>query len=120
MARFRLAREAEADIQGIAAWSRARFGDESRRRYVALIAAAILDVAEDPDRIGQAPRPELGDRIRSWPLRLSRHHSRGGRVRQPRHILIYRADGDAIEIVRVLHDAMDPARHVDVDPRTDE
>ncbi|MBX3029704.1 MAG: type II toxin-antitoxin system RelE/ParE family toxin [Chloroflexi bacterium] len=120
MARYRLTREAEADIESIASWSEARFGRESRRRYIALLVAAFLDVTEDPTRIGHVARPELGEGIRSWHLRGSRHHSTGRAVRQPRHILIYRVDGDVIEIVRVLHDAMDPRRHLDPDEAREE
>jgi len=36
------------------------------------------------------------------------------RPHKVRHVLIYRADsiGLAIEVVRILHDAMDPTRHL--------
>ncbi len=120
MRRLRLTHEAETDIEGIVAWSRARFGDESWRRYAALLAAAIQDIAEDPERVGHQARPELGNRILSWHLRMSRHHLTASTVRRPRHVLIYRIEGDIIEVVRVLHDAMDPVRHVEPDAHASE
>lgn len=116
MAKSRLTQEAETDIAGIAAWSRAQFGDGARRRYVALIAAAILDVASNPDRVGHSPRPELGDEIRTWHIRLSRRRSTTGTVRQPRHVLVHRREGDVVTILRVLHEAMDLPLHLDSTP----
>jgi toxin ParE1/3/4 len=36
------------------------------------------------------------------------------KVRRPVHVLYYRvAQGGAIEIVRVLHERMEPSRHLD-------
>ncbi|MBW7924067.1 MAG: type II toxin-antitoxin system RelE/ParE family toxin [Burkholderiaceae bacterium] len=36
-------------------------------------------------------------------------------VRRPRHFLIYRMEGDIVVVARLLHDAMEPARHLDPD-----
>ncbi len=113
MARHRLTHAAEADVAEIAVWSQARFGDGARRRYVALIAAAVLDVADDPDRVGHSPLPELGDGIRTWHLRLSRRRSTAGAVRRPRHVVVYRVEDDVVAILRVLHEAMDLPRRLD-------
>ena len=41
MANFRVSHAAQADIISILAWSNEQFGEEARRRYEALIAAAI-------------------------------------------------------------------------------
>jgi toxin ParE1/3/4 len=37
-------------------------------------AAALRDLARQPDRPGSLARPELGAGVRSWHLRLSREH----------------------------------------------
>ncbi|HEY5877406.1 MAG TPA: type II toxin-antitoxin system RelE/ParE family toxin [Nakamurella sp.] len=113
MAKYRLTHAAQADIVSILAWSGEQFGEEARKRYEALIATAIRDVASATDGAGHTPRPELGNGVFSWHFSQSRARSSGGRVRRPRHFLIFRRDGDVLVIGRVLHDAMDLRRHVD-------
>jgi len=49
MARFRLSRPAQADLAGILATSAERWGLEGRRRYAAILAAAMRKVAADPE-----------------------------------------------------------------------
>jgi plasmid stabilization system protein ParE len=49
MTRFRLARPAQADLKQILATSAERWGDESRRRYAAMLVAAMRHVAADPE-----------------------------------------------------------------------
>ena len=109
MAGYRLSAAAQADLINILAWTHERFGESARERYEALVVAALRDVAAQPDRAGSIERPELGEGVRSWHLRLSRERARlaTGIVRRPRHFLIYRMDNG-----RVLHDAMEPALHL--------
>jgi toxin ParE1/3/4 len=61
--------------------------------------------------------PELGASIRSWHLRLSREHVNPsvGIVRRPRHFLVYRLEPDLVVVGRLLHDAMELARHLDAE-----
>lgn len=114
MSRYRLTHAAQADIVTILAWSHHQFGEEARRRYEALIAAAIRDAAtRDGKGLGELLRPELGDGVFSWHLAQSRDRSPGGAVRRPRHFLICRRDGDVLVVGRVLHEAMELRRHVD-------
>lgn len=114
MARYRLSAAAQADILNILAWTDEQFGEVARKRYEALIAAGLRDVASAPNQAGSAERPELGDGVRSWHLRLSRERGRTatGIVRNPRHLLIYQPGLDAVLIARVLHDAMELVRHL--------
>lgn len=127
MRTIRLAAAAEADIVEILAHSERDFGIVARRRYEKLLATALNDICEAPERPGSAARPELGDGIRSWHLRLSRERARGsdGGVRRPRHLILYTIVDDAIiGILRVLHDAMEVHRHLGeaetLDPNGDE
>ena len=65
---------------------------------------------------GSIERPELGNGVRSWHLRLSKDHvasSSAGVVQRPRHFLIYRREPALLVVGRVLHDAMELARHAD-------
>lgn len=114
MAGYRLSAAAQADLINILAWTHERFGESARERYEALVVAALRDVAAQPDRAGSIERPELGEGVRSWHLRLSRERARlaTGIVRRPRHFLIYRMDNGLLVIGRVLHDAMEPALHL--------
>jgi toxin ParE1/3/4 len=67
--------------------------------------AAIHALAGGPDVHGTVQRDEIG------PGRRTLHVARGGR--RGRHVLVYHAVGERlIEVIRVLHDSMDLARHV--------
>jgi toxin ParE1/3/4 len=110
-----LAPAAEADLAGILAWSAEAFGDAARRRYAALIVQAIEDLTVDPARVGVETRPEIAAGVQTYHLAHSRNRvaPAAGRVITPRHFVIFRLRSDsAVEIVRVLHDSMDLARHL--------
>lgn len=118
MARYRLTHAAQADIVSILAWSHEQFGEEARKRYETLIAAAIQDAAiQDAathgDEVRRVLRPELGEGVFSWHLARSGTGTPGERVHRPRHFLICRRDGDVMVVGRVLHDAMELRRHLD-------
>ncbi len=117
MLRYRLSDAAQADVINILAWTHEQFGEAARLRYQSLIVAALRDVATQPDRPGSIARPELGARVRSWHLRLSRDHvaTDAEMVRRPRHFLVYRPESALLVVGRVLHDAMELARHLDSD-----
>lgn len=115
MARYRLSAAAQTDLVDILARTHENFGDAARKRYEALVVTALRDIASRPDRPGSIERPELGKGVRSWHLKLSRERARthAGIVRRPRHLLIYRTEADVIVVGRVLHDAMELAKHLD-------
>ena len=118
MLAYRLSDAAQADVVNILGWTQAQFGEAARLRYAALIVAVLRDVATQADRPGSTPRLELDAGVRSWHLRLSRDHvragvgSRAGSVRKPRHFLVYRVEPAVLVLGRVLHDAMELARHL--------
>jgi len=52
--------------------------------------------------------------IRSFHLRHARTDDPEAKVRRPVHILYYRAlTPNLVEIVRVLHERMEPSRHIE-------
>jgi len=112
MVAYRLSEAAISDILSILVWSFENHGSDAQQRYNELIKAGIRDVAKSPGGLGSVARPELGDRVFSWHLRLSRVHSQAAPVRKPRHVLFYRLDENGIVIGRILHDAMDWQRHI--------
>ena len=88
------------------------FGAAAADRYEALIGQALADIREDPFRLGAAKRPDLPDAIYSYHLAASRDRVPGGRVHTPRHFVLYRVLGFRVEVLRLLHDSRDLARHV--------
>jgi len=114
MARFRLARPAQIDLANILSMSVERWGAAGRQRYAAVLAAAMRQVAAEPDGPLTKNRPDLRSGIRSFHVRHARRSAQGATVRRPVHVLYYRvAQEGVIEIVRVLHERMEPSRHLD-------
>jgi len=112
---FRLSSTAQEDIVQIPAYTEKRFGDTARRRYEVLLVTSLRDIASDPEREGSAARPEPGLMVRSYHLRhrSDRARTQDGLVRQPRHLLLYRAmRTDLTGIGRVLHDGMEIEAHL--------
>ncbi len=104
-------RTVKGDLETILAASLERWGDKGRARYAALMATAFRTIADNPRSPTTRARDELIANVRSFHVRHARpKHG----VRTPVHVIFYRAiDHDVIEIVRALHERMDPVRHVD-------
>jgi toxin ParE1/3/4 len=120
MARFRLARPAQIDLATILETSGERWGAEGRARYAVILVAAMRHVAADPEGPLTRKRPELRAGLRSFHIRHARGTVAGPGVRQPVHVLYYRVTPDGmIEIVRVLHERMEPGRRLDDVPAED-
>ncbi len=70
-------------------------------------------VAVEPQGRSTVERAELHPGIRSFHIRHSRHDSREAPVANPMHLIFYRViDPGVIEIVRVLHERMEPRLHI--------
>lgn len=118
MARFRLSVLARADLAQILATSGERWGAEGRSRYAAILAAAMRKVAAEPEGPTSRDRGDIIPGIRSLHLRNTRTLDPETKVRRPAHVLYYRVVGAGqAEIVRVLHERMEPRRHLDAGPR---
>ena len=115
MPQYRISNAARADIVDILRRSHTQFGDQGRRRYQALIVTALQAIADTPYRIGSHDRDELAPGLRSYHLIYSRQQAKQthGTVKSPRHIVFYRVtNDDVIEVVRLLHDAMEVQSHL--------
>lgn len=110
---YRLSARAEGDIARILATSQERWGESGRQRYAAAIVAAIRMAAANPEGHATQSRGELAPGIRSLHLRHARPAARTATVKRPVHVLYFRvAATDLLEIVRVLHERMEPRRHL--------
>lgn len=121
MARWRFSQPAEADLANILATSRARWGIDGRRRYASLVTAAIRLVAADPEGPATRNRTDLLAGARSLHLRHARAAAPQPTTQQPVHVLYFRVSRPGlIEIVRVLHERMEPSRHIGDDLQDDQ
>lgn len=102
-----LAEGAERDFFSILRWTAEQFGKRQARIYETTLRGALKALATGPNALGCRVRPDLGDDLASL------HVARQGR--KARHIIVFRAHEKmaAIEVLRILHDSMDLARHLD-------
>lgn len=113
MARFRLSALAEDDVRQLLSMSLERWGTDGQQRYARLLATAFMAIARNPAGPSTRDRAALVPGLRSFHLRSSREKSG---VTAPVHLVYFRiAKRDVVEIVRVLHERMDPTAHL---PRT--
>ncbi|KUM40119.1 type II toxin-antitoxin system RelE/ParE family toxin [Pseudomonas sp. EpS/L25] len=112
--KYRISAEARQDLADILVYSAQHFGSAARKRYQSLLVSSFNLIAAEPYGPVSLPRDELQEGLRSLYLA---HAQRGipseQRVGQPRHVVFYRiAADDVIEIVRLLHDLMEPKEHL--------
>jgi toxin ParE1/3/4 len=84
-----------------------KHGIEAAGRYSLLLRTAMAAVGYEPALPGSVAVPRIPG-IRAYPVRLSRRRvETSRRVREPRHIIVYRVGADGIvEVVGIVHDKM--------------
>ena len=103
--RVRLSITANRDFASILRWTTQTFGSKQASDYQQTIVQGVRALGGGPDLPDSKARDEVRAGVRV--LRVARSGRRG------RHILVYRViDEDVIEVLRILHDAMDLGRHV--------
>lgn len=109
---YRLTDAAASDISDILRATTRQFGPVQRRRYAALITSAIELAADQPNRPGSRSREELAAGLRSLHAEMAaRRH--GAAVHVVYYLREQPEDGrDGIVVVRVLHERMEPLRHL--------
>ena len=108
----RLGSEAGRDLVRIVRRTRETFGLRQADVYAETLRAALMALEDGPDISGSKARDDIrpGYRI----LHVARGRRRG------RHFVMYRAGDGVIVVLRILHDAMDLARHVPKEVRGDD
>ncbi len=103
--RIRLSAEAEADIDEILGYTLETFGEAQADRYRSLLAEALGELSQRPDVPYSRNRDDVRPGLRS--LHIARRDNKG------RHLILFRtADGQVVDVLRVLHDAMELKRHL--------
>ncbi len=104
----RLTAAAEADFGEILRWTVDQFGEAQARIYAETISAALNDLAAGPAIVGARKRDDILKGI------FTLHVARKGR--KGRHFVMFRVgrapNREVIEVLRLLHDAMDLQRHL--------
>jgi len=104
----RLTAAAEDDFGQILRWTVDQFGEVQARLFAETMSAALNDLSGGPTIVGARRRDDILKGI--FTLHVARKGSKG------RHLVMFRvgraADREVIEVLRLLHDAMDLQRHL--------
>lgn len=94
---------AERDIIGVLRYTEERWGADQALVYAKLLRRALGTLARDPRR-GRV-RDDVVPGLRAYSVARPRHRAR--------HVIWYRVGrGERVEVVRLLHGAMEPRRHL--------
>ena len=100
-----LADQAELDLLEITIWTLEKFGDRQAEEYAETISLALEALHDGPEILGVKDREDIGLGISTF--QVARHGRKG------RHFVVFKvAPQQTIEVLRLLHDSMDLARHV--------
>lgn len=103
MTRLFISANARRDIANALQHSARRWGPVQRQRYQALIGSALRDLQQNPVHPASRARDEIRAGLRTF------HIARPGQA--GRHLVLYRLDpGGNVQVIRLLHDAMDLRR----------
>lgn len=104
----RLTAAAETDFQDILRWTLEQFGEAQARVYAETLSMAVEALAGGPTVIGAKTRDDVARGL--YTLHVARQGRKG------RHFVLFRVGHDqereVIEVLRLLHDAMDLPRHL--------
>jgi len=96
---------AAADFQSILLWTAEEFGSPQARIYEETLSLALSALTEGPGVLGVKARDDLSSGL--FLLHVARNRRKG------RHVLAFKVRGaEELEILRILHDSMDFARHL--------
>jgi len=103
---------AARDFQQALIWTREKFGERQADIYEQTLLLSLESLTGGPVIAGVRSRGDLSNDLMS--LRVARNRRRG------RHVIFFRVDLSEpfiIRVVRILHDAMDFARHLSPEAR---
>ena len=103
--KVRLSAHAELAFSEILTWTIENFGKHQAETYAETLTLAIEALHDGPEQLGAKARDDIGPGIRTL------HVARQGR--SGRHFVVFReAQDQYIDVLRLLHDSMDLARHI--------
>jgi toxin ParE1/3/4 len=93
---------AVADLQSIRTYTLENWGEQQEQRYLDSLWAKFEEILVDPQRWRSRNDLFPGCRIAA----------------QEKHVILFRIEEDVLQIVRILHGAMDYPRHIPSEFRT--
>ena len=99
---IRISGPARRDLAQIGAYTRKEWGKRQKSAYLAGIKARFLDLRDTPGM--GTDRRDMNEGLRSHPV--------------GKHVIYYRETKRYLVIVRVLHQNMEPARHLGSEQET--
>lgn len=103
--RVRLTYQAEQDYFEIVKWTAENFGERQAEIYAQTLSLAVETLCSGPEILGVKALDAIEPGVRVL------HVARNGR--KGRHIVVFRVGGEQIiDVLRLLHDSMDLARHL--------
>jgi toxin ParE1/3/4 len=103
--KVRLAAQVELDFSEIITWTIENFGERQAETYAETLTLAIEALHGGPEQLGAKALDDIGPGIRTL------HVARQGR--SGHHFVVFREAKDQyIDVLRLLHDSMDLARHI--------
>lgn len=94
---YRLTERAVVDLVDIAEYTTQQWGSAQALRYAATLEATLEKLGQNPSIAGSRTRYDLGQGVRSMMVQS--------------HLVLYRPSQQDVEILRVLHQRMNPALH---------
>jgi toxin ParE1/3/4 len=105
---IRLANQAELDLLEISKWTTKNFGIQQAEHYAETMTLAIEALHDGPEILGTKVRGDIAKGIHTL------HVARQGR--KGRHFVVFSiSEGRVINVLRLLHDSMDLAKHLPED-----
>jgi toxin ParE1/3/4 len=99
---------AKSDLRNIINWTADHFGDGQAKSYSEMISSALRTLKAGPKTVGVRCRDDLDSG--TFILSVARSSKRG------RHLIVFKiapeSNGKTLQVLRVLHDAMDLPRHI--------
>ncbi|MDC5698711.1 type II toxin-antitoxin system RelE/ParE family toxin [Intrasporangium calvum] len=96
MSTYRLTPAAQRDLSSIWDYTQERWEARQAEKYILEIRAAIERIATDPDRGRSCEEIRAG----------YRRYGIGS------HVIFYIVQTDGVDVIRILHQRMDPLRHL--------
>jgi toxin ParE1/3/4 len=114
--KHRLTKQAARDVSNILTNTYRMFGEFQFARYVRVLDAGVVMVAENPFRPTSKDRADIRPGVRSLHLQIA-----AGRKGGASHIIYFRlSESNVVVVARILGDEMEPKRRVAKALRDDE
>ena len=105
--KVRLAAQAELDFSEIITWTLENFGGRQAETYAETLTLAVEALHGGPEQLGAKALDDIGPGIRTL------HVARQGRSGRHFVVVVFiEAKDQYIDVLRLLHDSMDLARHI--------